>query len=56
MARIVVAEVCPACGSLDVRAREPRWFRIDWERRAAVDDGTLDRLELGCRDCGLAWG
>jgi len=55
MARIVVAEVCPWCGSLDVRASEPRWFRIEWERRGHLDDGSVDRLEFCCRDCGLAW-
>ncbi|MDR7190838.1 MULTISPECIES: hypothetical protein [Microbacterium] len=55
MARIVVAEVCPWCGSLDVRASEPRWFRIEWERRGHLDDGSVDHLEFRCRDCGLAW-
>lgn len=59
MARIVVAEVCPQCGSLDVRATEPRWFRLDLDRRADLDrpadDGWVDRLEFGCRDCGVAW-
>ncbi|WP_163618651.1 MULTISPECIES: hypothetical protein [unclassified Microbacterium] len=55
MARIVAAEVCPQCGSLDVRANEPRWFRIEWDRRDALDDGRVDRLEFGCLDCGLLW-
>ena len=33
----VTAETCPECGSLDVRAFEPRWFAVDVEReRAAV--------------------
>lgn len=58
MARIVVAEVCPQCGSFDVRATEPRWFRVDLDRRVQLDgsdEGWVDRLEFGCRDCGVAW-
>jgi hypothetical protein len=55
MARIVVAEVCPQCGSLDARATEPTWFRIEWERRDDLDDGLVDRVEFECRDCGLRW-
>ncbi|MDW4571256.1 hypothetical protein R8Z57_00515 [Microbacterium sp. M3] len=54
MAGMIVAEVCPGCGSLDVRATEPRWFRIEWERRTVVDEHWVD-LEFGCRDCGLVW-
>jgi predicted RNA-binding Zn-ribbon protein involved in translation (DUF1610 family) len=55
MARIVVAEVCPQCGSLDARASESTWFRIEWERRDDLDDGLVDRVEFECRDCGLRW-
>jgi endogenous inhibitor of DNA gyrase (YacG/DUF329 family) len=55
MARIVVADVCPQCGSPDVRATEPRWFRIEWDRRGDLDDGWVDRLEFCCRRCGLVW-
>lgn len=55
MARIVVAEVCPDCGSLDVRATEPRWFRVDFARRGDLDDGWVERLEFECRDCRLVW-
>ena len=29
----VTAELCPECGSLDVKAIEPRWFAVDVERR-----------------------
>ena len=53
MARIVVAEVCPQCGSLDARATEPRWFRIEWDRRDALDDGWIDPVYFECRDGGL---
>jgi endogenous inhibitor of DNA gyrase (YacG/DUF329 family) len=55
MARILVADVCPQCGSPDVRATEPRWFRIEWDRRGDLDDGWVDRLEFCCRRCGLVW-
>ncbi|MGA7147025.1 MAG: hypothetical protein WBX17_00855 [Microbacterium sp.] len=55
MARIVVAEVCPACGSLAVRATEPRWFRVELDRRDDLDDGWVERLEFECRDCLLVW-
>jgi predicted RNA-binding Zn-ribbon protein involved in translation (DUF1610 family) len=55
MARKVVAEVCPLCGSLEVRATEPRWFRVEWDRRDALDDRSVDRVEFCCRDCGTIW-
>lgn len=55
MARIVVAEVCPQCRSLDVRATEPRWFAVEFARRGELDDGWVDRLEFECRDCGIRW-
>lgn len=55
MARMIVAEMCPECGSLDVRVSEPRWFRIEWDRRGALDDGWVERLEFVCRDCDLTW-
>ncbi len=55
MARMIVAEMCPHCGSLDVRATEPGWFRVEWDRRDALDGGWVDHLEFGCRDCGLTW-
>lgn len=54
MARIIVAEVCPACGSLDVQPRE-RWFHVDVERRDAIDAGWIDALEFACRDCLAVW-
>ncbi|MET0734539.1 MAG: hypothetical protein ABWY55_02710 [Microbacterium sp.] len=54
MARIIVAEVCPACGSLDVRARE-RWFHVELDRRDAIDEGWIDALEFTCRDCLAVW-
>ncbi len=56
MARMIVAETCPACGSLDVRVVEPRWFTVEFERRGELDDdGWVDRLEFGCRDCSANW-
>jgi hypothetical protein len=55
MARMIVAEMCPECGSLDVRVSEPRWFRIEWDRRGELDDGWVERLEFVCRDCDLNW-
>lgn len=55
MARMIVAEMCPQCGSLDVRATEPGWFRIEWDRRDALDGGWVEHLEFGCRDCGMTW-
>ena len=52
-----IVEMCPGCGSLDVYAAEPGWFAITVERRAHLDaDGAfVDRLEFGCRDCGIRW-
>jgi hypothetical protein len=56
MGRIIVAEVCPQCGSLDVKAVEPRWFAVELDRRAELEQGGwVDHLEFGCRDCGLVW-
>jgi hypothetical protein len=55
MARIIVAEACPDCGSLDVRAIEPRWFRVALDRRGEIDDGWVERLEFCCRDCARHW-
>ncbi|UYK41138.1 hypothetical protein [Microbacterium terricola] len=57
MTRSVVVEMCPGCGSLDVRVVEPHWFAIDLERRRELghEQGWVDRLEFGCRDCGLLW-
>ena len=51
----VTAEMCPDCGSLDVRAAEPHWFAVDVERRSSWDSDWTDRIEFGCRDCGAAW-
>lgn len=55
--RTTIVELCPGCGSLDVRVMEPRWFTIEVERRAlfGVDEGWVERLEFGCRDCGILW-
>lgn len=51
-----IVEVCPGCGSLDVRAAEPRWFAVEVERRAEIGaDRWVERLELSCRECGLRW-
>ena len=60
MARMIVAEACPGCGSLDVRAVEPRWFAVDLDRRAELDSaesdgGWVELLEFACHDCGLHW-
>ncbi|GAB2851541.1 hypothetical protein ACFQ0P_12010 [Microbacterium insulae] len=55
MARTIVAEVCPHCRSLDVRATEPRWFVVEFPRRGELDDGWVDRLEFACRTCGGTW-
>lgn len=52
---MIVAEICPSCGSLDVRAAEPRWFRIELDRRGEIDDGWVERIEFTCRDCDLVW-
>jgi hypothetical protein len=51
----VSAEVCPACGSLDVRAAEPRWFQVDLDRRDQLDDGWAEWIEFGCHECGIVW-
>lgn len=55
----VSAEVCPSCGSLDVRAIEPRWFQVDVDRRAEFDaeleKGWAEHIDFACRDCGLSW-
>ncbi len=51
----VTAEMCPECGSLDVRAAEPRWFAVEVERRSSWDSDWAERIEFGCRECGAAW-
>ena len=51
----VAAEMCPECGSLDVRAAEPRWFAVEVERRSSWDSDWAERIEFGCRECGAAW-
>jgi acetone carboxylase gamma subunit len=51
-------ESCPECGSLDVRAAEPRWFAVEVDRRSELrswDSDWVERIEFGCRDCGAAW-
>jgi hypothetical protein len=55
--RTTIVEACPECGSLDVLVAEPRWFAIDLQRRALLgtDEGWAERLEFGCRDCGVRW-
>lgn len=54
---MTIVEACPVCGSLDVRVAEPRWFRVEVERRAVLtaDEDWVQRLEFGCRDCGGHW-
>ncbi|SBS70104.1 hypothetical protein [uncultured Microbacterium sp.] len=51
----VSAEVCPSCGSFDVRAIEPRWFQVDVDRRSELDRGWAEHIDFACRDCGLSW-
>ena len=53
----VTAEMCPQCGSLDVKAVEPRWFAVDVERRSELhrDADGVECIEFGCRECGAAW-
>ncbi|GAA1958190.1 hypothetical protein GCM10009776_20630 [Microbacterium deminutum] len=54
----VTAETCPECGSLDVRASEPRWFAVDVDRRSDLrswDSDWVERIEFGCRECGVVW-
>jgi predicted RNA-binding Zn-ribbon protein involved in translation (DUF1610 family) len=55
--RTTMVETCPGCGSLDVRAAEPRWFSVEFERRddVAGDEHWVERVEFGCRDCGDHW-
>jgi hypothetical protein len=54
--KTTIVEVCPGCGSLDVRAAEPRWFAVDVQRRAEfAAPEAVERLELSCRECGLHW-
>lgn len=55
MARMIVVEACPQCGSLDVRATEPRWFQVEFDRRSVVDEGWVELLEFECRGCRLVW-
>jgi hypothetical protein len=55
MARIIVAEACRHCGSLDVRAVEPPWFEVELERRDMLDEGWIELLEFECRDCRSSW-
>ena len=57
---MIAADVCPGCGSPDVRASEPRWFAMDLDRRAELDSaesdgGWVDRVEFACHGCGLHW-
>lgn len=54
----VTAEMCPQCGSFDVRAAEPRWFAVDIDRRGELgswDSDWVERIEFECRECGTAW-
>ncbi|WP_164861874.1 hypothetical protein [Microbacterium sp. CPCC 204701] len=55
MARMIVAEACPECDSLEVRTVEPRWFAVGLDRRAELDQGWVERLEFACHECGLHW-
>lgn len=55
---VVAAEKCPECGSFDVRAIEPRWFAVEFDRRNELrseDSGWVERIEFGCRDCSTVW-
>ncbi|MFE1644588.1 hypothetical protein [Microbacterium sp. P01] len=54
----VTAEVCAECGSLDVRAVEPQWFTVGFDRRDELHEHVashVEGLEFGCRDCGAHW-
>ncbi|MDE0545799.1 hypothetical protein [Microbacterium sp. C7(2022)] len=51
--RVVIAEICPTCGSLDVTAVEPRWFDIELDRRDWLESPLV--VEFGCRSCGTRW-
>ncbi len=55
---VVTAEMCPECGSLDVKAVEPRWFAVEVARRGELrswDSDWVERIEFGCLECGAAW-
>ncbi len=46
------------CTSDDVRAIEPDWFAVEFDRRgelAAAGEAEVIVL-FGCRDCGWQWG
>ena len=60
----VVIESCPACGSVDVCTLEPRWFRVEVDRRdelhdaahaARHDDCLAVEVRFACRGCGISW-
>ncbi len=46
-------EACPVCDSTDVRATEPHWFVLEFERADEVRG--VDLVEFSCRECGSAW-
>ncbi|MBN9175563.1 MAG: hypothetical protein J0I70_15575 [Microbacterium sp.] len=50
---VVTAEVCPQCGSLDVRVVEPVWFAVELARGHELRD--TERVEFVCRDCTTTW-
>jgi len=55
---LVTVEHCPECGSFDVRATEPRWFAVEFDRRTEIrssDSHWVERIEFGCRDCSAVW-
>jgi hypothetical protein len=54
----LLRELCPVCTSDDVRAIEPDWFAVEFDRRgelAAAGEAEVIVL-FGCRDCGWQWG
>jgi predicted RNA-binding Zn-ribbon protein involved in translation (DUF1610 family) len=52
IARAIV-EVCPQCGSLDIRAVEPMWFVLELDRELELRE--IGRVDFVCRDCGTTW-
>lgn len=48
------AEVCPVCGSFDVRAVEPGWFTLELDRSAELREAPVF-VEFTCRECGSLW-
>ncbi len=47
---LVAPEVCPVCGSGEVRVIDADWFAIELER-----SDQLREVTFACHECGCRW-